>query len=130
MLFDKLSDYLSDVESTIYSRQDCHIEKYEEEVLSPNRANLLIRVRFSNGSLLELNEAITIENLSLKYLSYRYHFQDKTNKLLFRYDNTPHFPKLITFPHHKHLADKVVPVKQPSLTAVIAEVTKLLATYQ
>nr|WP_253881088.1 MULTISPECIES: DUF6516 family protein [Microcystis] len=40
----------------------------------------------------------------MEFLDYRYHFQDEQNNLVFRYDSTPHFPNLSTFPHHKHLS--------------------------
>jgi hypothetical protein len=38
----------------------------------------------------------------LTFLDYRYHCQDQQNSLIFRYDSTPHFPNLSSFPHHKH----------------------------
>ncbi|MFQ5675878.1 MAG: toxin TumE [bacterium] len=125
MLPDILSDYLDETETTVQSLKDCHIEKYQEEILSANRVNLRIRIRFSKGCLLELNESVVIEHGKFQHLSYRYHFQDKNNKLLFRYDNTPHFPDLESFPHHKHLPTQVIPVVKPSITEVIAEAKKL-----
>jgi Family of unknown function (DUF6516) len=47
----------------------------------------------------------------LPYIDYRYHFQDAQNNLIFRYDSTPHFPELHSFPHHKHLPDQVIACK-------------------
>jgi len=41
--------------------------------------------------------------------------------MVFRYDNTPHFPELDTYPHHKHLSDGVIPLDQPSIVEVIEE---------
>ena len=67
----------------------------------------------------------SLENMT--YLGYRYHFQDDQNKLVFRYDNTPHFSKLDSFPHHKHLADKVISSKKPSPRNAILEATKKIA---
>jgi hypothetical protein len=49
-------------------------------------------------------------------IDYRYHFQDENNKVIFRYDSTPHFPDLSTFPHHKHLTDTVIAADQPNIT--------------
>ena len=45
----------------------------------------------------------------------RYHFQDQQNNLIFRYDNTPHFPNLKTFPHHKHLNKKIEASTRPQI---------------
>jgi len=71
--------------------------------------------------LLEINEALIIENGALKSLGYRYHLQRANNELLFRYDNTPHFPNLPSFPHHKHLRDAVVAASKPDLLDVLKE---------
>ena len=35
--------------------------------------------------------------------------------------NTPHFPELETFPHHKHTQTKVVASEKPSIREVIEE---------
>jgi len=126
MLHDILSQYLGDIEDSIRRLESANIERYEEEVLTSSRANLRIRVRFLSGHLLEVNEAIVIEADQLKHLGYRYHFQDQQNNLIFRYDNTPHFPDLKSFPHHKHLKNKVENSDEPLILHVIKE-AKLLA---
>ena len=104
-----LSKYLSEVESAFSTLSSGYIEKYEEELLRPERGNLRIRIRFPKGYVLEWNEAVIIDEGNVVHLGYRYHFQDAENKLIFRYDNTPHFPNLGTFPNHKHLAENVIP---------------------
>ena len=43
----------------------------------------------------------------LNKISYAYHLQDQAGKLVFRYDNEPHYPELATFPHHKHVSGGV-----------------------
>jgi hypothetical protein len=126
MLHDILSQYLADIEDSIRRLESANVERYEEEVLTSSRANLRIRVRFLSGHLLEVNEAIVIEADQLKHLGYRYHFQDQQNNLIFRYDNTPHFPDLKSFPHHKHLKNKVEDSDEPLILNVIKE-AKLLA---
>jgi len=90
---DLLSQYLGNVETVVRKLEDAYVEYYEEEILTANRANLRIRVRYN---------------------------------LVFRYDNTPHFPGLEGFPHHKHLSDKVTGTEEPSILKVIEE-AKLLA---
>ena len=122
MLPDFLSRYLRDVETAVQKLEGAYVERYEEEILAVNRVNLRIRVRFPSGYMLEFNEAVIGESGHLRHLGYRYHFQDGQNNLVFRYDNTPHFPDLESFPHHKHLPDKVVGAKQPSILEVIEEI--------
>ena len=126
MLLDLLSQYLEELEAAVRELENVYVESYEEEILAANRVNLRIRVRFQTGYLLELNEAAIVEAGHVKHLSYRYHFQDRENNLVFRYDNTPHFPDLKSFPHHKHLSDKVDAVEEPSILNVIEE-ARLLA---
>jgi hypothetical protein len=128
MLHELLSQYLLDVETSIKSVKDCHIEKYEEEILLSDRANLRLRIRYSNGYMLEINEAVIVEDAKLHHLSYRYHFQDGSNQLIFRYDNTPHFPNIPTFPNHKHRVNKIVPTEKPHVTAFIQDTWDYLLT--
>ena len=126
MLHSLLSQYLADVETALKELKSAYIEHYSEEILTPFRVNLRIRVRFVNGHLLEINEAVIIKNGQIAYLSYRYHLQDKQNKLVFRYDNAPHFPTLDNFPHHKHLPDNVDSTKKISIVDAIKEASLII----
>jgi hypothetical protein len=123
MLLNELAQDLGNVEAAVRGRQNANIERYEEEILSSDRINLRIRIRFANGYLLEMNEAVIVDNGLLNHLGYRYHFQDQNNRLVFRYDNTPHFPNLPSFPHHKHTPIAVEAAQKPSIIEVINEAT-------
>ena len=57
MLPDFMTKYLVDIETAIRKLKDVYVEYYEEEIVTANRVNLRIRLRFTNGHLLELNEA-------------------------------------------------------------------------
>ena len=126
MLPNILSDYLNQVEQAIVQSPNVYVERYEEEILTSIRANLRIRLRFAQTHLLEINEAIVITDNQLKFLDYRYHFQDERNCLVFRYDSTPHFPDISTFPHHKHLPNDVISSQKPEIIQVLKEATELL----
>jgi hypothetical protein len=121
MLHEILARYLARVEQAILRCRNAYVEHYTEEILTPQRANLCIRLRFEQGHLLEINEAVMIVEDRLMPLDYRYHCQDKQNRLLFRYDSTPHFPGLPSFPHHKHLPDDVIGCEKPDLEQVMQE---------
>jgi len=125
MLLDILSKYLNEVEGAVRNLQGAYVERYEEEILTADRINLRIRIRFQTGHMLEINESIIGEKSQIIHLGYRYHFQDAKNNMVFRYDNTPHFPELDSFPHHKHLYDGVIPFDQPSIVEVIDEAKSL-----
>jgi peptidoglycan/xylan/chitin deacetylase (PgdA/CDA1 family) len=121
-----LSKYVKQVEAAFRKLPSGYIERYEEEWLTTKRVNLRIRVRFPKGQMLEWNEAVIVEEGDVDHLAYRYHFQARDNKVIFRYDNTPHFPGLKTFPHHTHLPDNVLPANRPSVLKVLDEVIKAL----
>jgi len=123
MLLEPLAVYLQEIEAAIRGIADAHVEQYQEEVLGADRINLRIRVRFATGELLELNEAVVAEEGALRHMGYRYHYQDSADQLVFRYDDTPHFPAIGTFPHHKHTPDAVIAATRPSIIEVIAETT-------
>lgn len=122
MLHDALKTYLEGVELTIVQQAHVYVERYIEEVLTPERVNLRIRLRTERGYLLEINEAVIWEKGGLRHLDYRYHCQDEQSRLRFRYDSTPHFPDLPSFPWHKHLADgSVIPSARPDIAEVVRE---------
>jgi hypothetical protein len=125
MLLNHLSKYLESVERAIRKLEGAYVERYEEEILTVNRVNLRIRIRFQTGHMLELNEAIIGKKNQIMHIAHRYHFQDRSNDVVFRYDNTPHFQGLDTYPHHKHISDRIVAVDQPTILAVIEEATLL-----
>jgi hypothetical protein len=127
MLLDPLlSGYLSEIEHAVGELVDAYVELYEEEIITAERANFRIRIRMANEYLLELNEAVISETGHIKRLGYRYHFQDRYNNIVFRYDNTPHFPKLVSFPHHKHIKNQVIEIDPPSIPNVIREASELV----
>jgi len=121
MLHKVLADYLNLVEQELSVLDDAYVERYVEEILTPQRATLRIRIRFTRGHLLEINEAMVVEADVLMWLDYRYHCQDVQNRLIFRYDSTPHFPNLPSFPHHKHLPDDVIACQKPDIRTVLQE---------
>jgi hypothetical protein len=125
MLHERLADYLAEVEDAVRALADGYVERYEEEILTPERVNLRLRIRFASGYLLEVSEAVVVTGSVLHSLGYRYHCQDVNRTLAFRYDDTPHFPDLASFPHHKHLPDQVVSADKPALMRVIEEAATL-----
>lgn len=120
LLHESLESYFAEIEAAVI-HLPTYTENYVEQILTSERANLRIRLRFENGELLEINEALIVKNGVLETLGYRYHLQRADDELVFRYDNTPHFPDLPSFPHHKHLRDAVVASHKPELLNVLRE---------
>jgi hypothetical protein len=55
ILHETLAQYLAGVEQAILRCSNAYVEHYTEEILTPQRANLRIRLRFEQGHLLEIN---------------------------------------------------------------------------
>jgi hypothetical protein len=114
-----LEDYLKEIELALLALNQVYVERYTEEILTPTRVNLRLRIRWHTEYLLEINEAVIVRNNILTFLDYRYHCQDQQNSLIFRYDSTSHFPHLSSFPHHKHLPEEVIACEKPELIQVL-----------
>lgn len=55
-----IEQYFERVQSFIMGIPKAEAERYEEQILSKDRGNLRIRLRFFDNSLLEISEAIHI----------------------------------------------------------------------
>ena len=119
-------DYFDQIDQFLEAYPDVYVENYNATILSSERANLKLRLRFYFQYLLSISEALVVVDDQITAIDYRYHFQDGQNDLIFRYDNTPHFPNLSSFPHHKHLVDQVISCNQPSIETVIQDAIAFL----
>ncbi|MBS3029080.1 MAG: hypothetical protein HCA25_18925 [Dolichospermum sp. DET50] len=118
--------YLDKVEQLLLNSSNIYVEEFSAVILTEYRANIRVKIRFSLRYLLAISEILVVVNNQIKYIDYRYHFQDGQNNLIFRYDSTPHFPNLSSFPHHKHLFDDVIACEKPDIADVLQEVMELL----
>ncbi|MGH2522739.1 MAG: toxin-antitoxin system TumE family protein [Anaerolineales bacterium] len=73
--------------------------------------------------LLHFRELADTET-TVQRIAYVYHYQRADGALVFRYDNSTHYPSLPNAPHHKHDGDEntVVPANAPDLAAVLKEI--------
>jgi hypothetical protein len=87
-------------------------------------ATLEAKLRFHDGSCVEVTLTVDTSADHPLWLNYRFHFQDASGRCLFRYDNTPHHPGLPSFPHHKHLGEHEVAIShhQPSISQILHEI--------
>ena len=118
--------YLDKVEQLLLNSSNIYVEEFSAVILTEDRANIRVKIRFSLRYLLAISEILVVVNNQIKYIDYRYHFQDGQNNLIFCYDSTPHFPNLSSFPHHKHLFDDVIACEKPDIADVLQEVMELL----
>lgn len=87
---------------------------------------LRVNVYFIDNSLLHFRELFVGQERPFKK-TYTYHYQRADGAMVFRYDNAPHFPKLSTAPHHKHVGENdVVAADAPDLQSVLKEIESLI----
>ena len=84
---------------------------------------LRCRVSFWDGSYLDIYEVATTELGYPVRVYYAYTYL-REGVRVFRYDNAPHHPEIITHPHHKHIGptDRLAPADPPALSQVLEEV--------
>lgn len=129
MDLDAYLDYIYDI---LHSRLGVTVEGYHFKDSSAKQpAMIKARLRYWDGSILQLNERLIKEGVRLRKVEYVYHYQQENGSLIFRYDNSPHYPDLATYPHHKHVrdgaAERVEATQPPQLTDVLREIDALLA---
>ncbi len=72
---------------------------------------------------MDIYEAVNTELGYPVRVHYAYTYIRKEQRV-FRYDNAPHHPEIVTHPHHKHIGqiEQIAPADQPSLSQVLTEI--------
>jgi hypothetical protein len=79
---------------------------------------LKVRAELTNGWFLDC-----WEHKTQKTRRYSFHVFHR-NKMVVRWDNTPHYPNLEGFPHHKHEGDNVIESENMTILKVLSELQK------
>jgi hypothetical protein len=99
--------------------------KINEELRANKQFILTAEVVFSNGSTLHIKDYID-GRYKIDRISYAYHYQDRNEKCLFRYDNASHKPPL-AFKEHKHLENgTIIEAPLPPISELFDEVLQYL----
>lgn len=91
-------------------------------------AHLRVRAKLVKGFLLEFSEYVQHTIGDIQVITYSHHCTDADNNLFSRWDNTPHFPQLEGFPHHRHIGnpETVRPHSPMDIFRVLDKIAKLL----
>lgn len=57
---------------------------------------------------------------------YSFHWQDRNNHLIIRWDNAMHWKNIDTFPHHKHEKDSISSSKEVTLEDILNRIYEIL----
>jgi Zn-dependent metalloprotease len=110
----------------IEKKQSSYAFQLNIEYRNPDVAYIKGFIIFRTGWILEFNEILEQQKLSVIKRKYRYHLMNKEKQLIFRYDNVAHHTEIKTYPHHKHIENNVIDSNNPTLLEVIDEVEKLI----
>ena len=119
-----IKEYFKEVEQVVSSFGNL-IKSYSklEKLYSENKGFIRGKIEFTDNSVLVFMELIDIEKPNKQ--KYSYHFMDSGMNMVFRYDNSVHYPEIPNFPHHKHLPQDIIASKEPDLSTILLEVFKL-----
>jgi hypothetical protein len=130
----RLTTYTELIYDVIHSRRSLHAEQLTIEQFDDDHSVLIEgRLRFWDSTLLRFHEELIERGVLIAKLDYVYHHQTAEGQLIFRYDNSPHYPDIATFPHHKHVAvgsgkELIESANPPTLLEVLREIEALLSS--
>jgi hypothetical protein len=119
-----LTDYLISMERRLnHMRQINRVEALTCLAADDYNGLLRCRIVFWDESYLDLYEVVSTELGYPVRIHYAYTYL-RAGQRVFRYDNAPHHPEIVTHPHHKHIgiADRLAPAEPPSLSQILAEI--------
>ncbi len=110
-------------QSTVVRAQDIQFDKR-----TSTKGYIRGNIYFKDDSMLHFREFVNIGD-GIDRFVYAYYYQNKDGVMVFRYDNSNHYPNLSTAPHHKHTSDNdVLAAQPPDLGIVLKEVEGLIDT--
>lgn len=87
------------------------LEIFEEEHIAKLKAQLLL----FDGTILWAREVWSKEKME----AYSYYWLRPDESVIIGWDNAPHHKEINTFPHHKHVGNKVEPSSEKNLSEVL-----------
>jgi hypothetical protein len=121
----RVEDYFQYIRGIIDSSPYVHLSNVTCQKRGSYEGFIRGELYFVDGSQLHIREFVDVE-IETERLMYAYQYMDSSDRLIFRYDNTPHHKKLDlpTYPHHKHQdsEENVVSSAAPDLTRILEEI--------
>lgn len=114
-------DYFREVERRISETKIIAERDIDYKEFGSDEGMIRGKLLFINGYTPEFIEYVSKEERP----KYRFHLMDKDCKMIFRYDNAPHH-EVSTFPHHKHLPERIKESKEKGITEVLKEIEMLM----
>lgn len=97
-----ISGYLENVKTLMLTNPLVESFQVVRERITVNDGHIRARMKLVNGCLMEFSEYVQRMGNDVQVITYSYHCTDSFHRLVVRWDNTPRFPDLEGFPHHRH----------------------------
>jgi len=121
-----IAGYFEHVASLLAFSRAVQSQDIRTEKRTPTEGYLRGEVLFRDGSRLHFRELVSTDP-SVQLVSYTYQYMRADGTLIFRYDDTDHFPHLPSAPHHKHLGEnEVIAANAPDLQSVLKEIEGMI----
>ena len=124
-----IDEYFDQLENVIHSSGSIYSSAITRDKRSEFTGYFRADLYFLDGSSLHVREFVFTSS-EIARDTYAYHYQPPAGQLVFRYDNTRHFPELDNFPHHKHTPNSVVSSQGPDLQYTLEEATRFTTNTQ
>lgn len=119
-----INQYFRSVENELHFCPCLTSLDFHSEIIDTDFGYFRARLSFYDNSKLFLFELVEIASGKPAIEKYRYHYQDAKGKLILRWDNAPHFPKLRSFPNHLHIGNTVKESGRPSIQEILTSAIK------
>ena len=117
-----IEEHFDSLEKVILGNSLVILISFQRTYTSPETGYIKGEVFFIDSSSLIIFQHVRVEGNKLIITDYRYHYMEVDNRLVFRYDNAPHYPEINTFPHHKHFPSGIKEAGMLNIEDVLAEI--------
>jgi len=126
---DALAQWLSRIEARLLSWQHSRQVSIVYAETGYGVVQYRVRVLLQDDSLLQCVERVRQLSDGLVTEKYSFHWQSADGRLIRRWDNAPHHPEIVSFPHHVHDKDEgnVYAHEALDVFGVLESIEKILA---
>lgn len=124
-----ISALIKEIEETI-SLSSIVVFSNIQKFFSSTKKEAYIRgtLTFIDLSFLEFAIYVVEKGKKVVFDKYRFQYMDSRKRLVFRYDNAPHYKGISTFPNHKHLqGGRSIESTFPNFPEILEEITTFIA---
>ncbi len=118
-----IDDYFISIERII-ANSDIVVRQQTEKKKIDSEFGIFKGLLYFEKGRLEFIEVVRIVARKVQKIKYKYHYMASDNSMIFRYDNVKHHTNISTFPHHKHIQDKIISSSEPDFITILSEIKK------